>query len=46
MVKEIQDFEKFFYALTGAIDKYKHMQTVGLYYIESNKKLIHQKLTT
>ena len=46
MVKEIQDFEKFFYALTGAIDKYKHMQAVGLYYIESNKKLIHEKLTT
>ena len=44
MVKEVEDFQRFFYAITGAIDKYKQMQYVGLYYIESNKKSIYEKL--
>ena len=33
MVKEVEDFQRFFYAITGAIDKYKQMQYVGLHYI-------------
>jgi len=44
MVKEVEDFQRFFYAITGAIDKYKQMQYVGLHYIESNKKSIYEKL--
>ena len=44
MVKEVEDFQRFFYAITGAIDKYKQMQYVGLQYIESNKKSIYEKL--
>ena len=44
MVKEVEDFQSFFYAITGAIDKYKQMQYVGLHYIESNKKSIYEKL--
>ena len=44
MVKEVEDFQRFFYAITGAIDKYKQMQYVGMHYIESNKKSIYEKL--
>tara|TARA_Y100000768_G_scaffold383992_1_gene367173 strand:- start:660 stop:863 length:204 start_codon:yes stop_codon:yes gene_type:complete len=44
MVKEVEDFQRFFYAITGAIDKYKQMQYIGLHYIESNKKSIYEKL--
>ena len=44
MVKEVEDFQRFFYAITGAIDKYKQMQSVGLNYIEFNKKSIYEKL--
>ena len=44
MVKVVEDFQRFFYAITGAIDKYKQMQYVGLHYIESNKKSIYEKL--
>ena len=44
MVKEVEDFQRFFYAITGAIDKYKQIQYVGLHYIESNKKSIYEKL--
>ena len=44
MVKEAEDYQRFFYAITGSIDKYKQMQSVGLNYIESNKKSIYEKL--
>ena len=44
MVKEVEDFQRFFYAITGSIDKYKQMQYVGMHYIESNKKSIYEKL--
>ena len=44
MVKEVEDFQRFFYAITGSKYKYKQMQYVGLHYIESNKKSIYEKL--
>jgi len=43
--KEMEEFYRFFYAFTESDDKYKHIKTAGLVYIQQNEKQIFQQIS-
>ena len=42
--REMEDFMRFFAAFTESDDKYMHIKTTGLIYIDQNKNQIYKKI--
>ena len=43
--REMEDFMRFFAAFTESDDKYMHIKTTGLIYIDQNKNQIYKKIS-
>ena len=43
--REMEDFMRFFVSFTESDDKYMHIKTTGLIYIDQNQKQIYRKIS-